>query len=43
MPLTNLWCGVATLEWKDKQGKVQREFEATGKSSIQLAFFSADQ
>lgn len=37
--LINLWHELPTFEWKDKQGKVRREFEATWKRSI----FTADQ
>jgi len=43
MALSGLWYEVPTFEWKEKQGKVQREFEATWKRSILLAFFIADQ
>ena len=35
----NFWYELPTFEWKDKQGKVRREFEATWKRSI----FTADQ
>ena len=37
--LINFWYELPTFEWKDKQGKVRREFEATWKRSI----FTADQ